>query len=146
MAPVQEAAPLSDLETSFALLRLAARGDIAAQRALAMQSVSLVESRTDLDPATLLTDGLIFARMAAVQGDVSDEGRVIAMLAQLGRHFSDEGDEYSSATLMAETIARVALLSERGSDLAEAKIQELIDQASPEVVVMAKEFERAMRG
>ena len=72
-------APLTDLEASFGLLKGAARGDIAAQRALADQSVSLVRNRPDLDPVWLLNDGLIFARMAAMQGDVRDEGRVIAI-------------------------------------------------------------------
>jgi len=93
-------APLSELETSFGLLKGAARGDIAAQRALAMQAVGLVQMRPDIDPVTLLMDGLIFARMAACQGDTGDQGRVISMLALLGQYLSEAGDEASRSSAL----------------------------------------------
>ena len=139
-------APLTDLEASFGLLKGAARGDIAAQRALADQSVSLVRTRPDLDPVWLLNDGLIFARMAAMQGDVRDEGRVIAMLALVGDLYDDQGDHETGAPFAAEAIARVSRLADQGVDLADVTLGRAADNATPAIMAMAKQYERALLG
>ena len=144
MADVRDA-PLSDLATSFGLLKGAARGDIAAQRALADQSVLLINRRPDLDPVCLLNDGLIFARMAASQGDACDEGRVISMLALVGDLCNELGDCATGAVFAAEYIARIALLADQGVDLADETLGKAADNASPAIMKMAKQFERAMR-
>lgn len=137
--------PLSDMEASFGLLKGAARGDIAAQRALADQSVSLIDNRPDLDPVSLLHDGLIFARMAATQGDVHDEGRVISMLALVGDLCDELGDHDTGAVFAAEYIARIALLADQGVELADVTLGKAADNASPAIMAMAKEYERALR-
>lgn len=144
MAEVREA-PQSDLATSFGLLKGAARGDIAAQRALADQSVTLINNRPDLDPVCLLTDGLIFARMAASQGGVHDEGRVISMLALVGDLCDESGDHETGAVFAAECIARISLLADQGVELADQTLGKAADNASPAIMTMAKQFERAMR-
>ena len=138
-------APLTDLEASFGLLKDAARGDIAAQRALADQAVSLVRNRPDLDPVWLLNDGLIFARMAATQGDAHDEGRVMSMLALLGDICGELGDHDMGAVCAAEGIARMSLLADQGVDLADENLGKAADNASPAIMIMAKQFERALR-
>ena len=137
-------APLTDLEASFGLLKGAARGDIAAQRALADQAVSLVRNRPDLDPVWLLNDGLIFARMAATQGNVSDEGRVIAMLALVGDLCDEQGEPETGAPFAAEAIARVSLLADLGVDLADVTLGKAADNATPAIMAMAKQYERAL--
>ena len=139
-------APLTDLEASFGLLRGAARGDLAAQRALADQSVSLVRNRPDLDPVWLLNDGLIFARMAAMQGDVRDEGRVIAMLALVGDLCDEQGEHETGAPFAAEAIARVSRLADQGVDLADVTLGRAADNATPAIMAMAKQYERALLG
>ena len=139
-------APLTDLETSFGLLRGAARGDIAAQRALADQAVSMVHNRPDLDPVCLLNDGLIFARMAAMQGDVSDEGRVIAMLALVGDLCDEQGEHETGAPFAAEAIARISRMADQGVDLADLTLGRAADNATPAIMAMAKEYERALLG
>lgn len=137
---------MTELETAFGLLKTAARGDLAAQRALAMQAVGMVQVRPDLDPATLLNDGLIFARMAAVQGDDGDQGRVISMLALLGDELVRQGDTESEEMVAAEAIARVALLAKQGIEMADDAVNRMVEMATPETVAMAKEYERALRG
>ena len=144
MADVQDA-PLSDLETNFSLLKVAARGDVAAQRALADQSVKLIGNRSDLNPISLLNDGLIFARMAATQGDAHDEGRVMSMLALLGDICGELGDHDMGAVCAAEAIARLSLLADQGVDLADQNLGKAADNASPAIMIMAKQFERALR-
>ena len=137
-------APLTDLETSFGLLRGAARGDIAAQRALADQSVSLVRNRPDLDPVWLLNDGLIFARMAAVQGNVHDEGRVIAMLVLVGDYCDEPGADQDGSPFIAEAIARISRMADQGVDLADVTLGKAADNATPDIMAMAKDYERAL--
>lgn len=112
MADVRDA-PLSDLETNFSLLKNAARGDIAAQRALADQSVLLIGNRPDLNPIGLLNDGLIFARMAAMQGNAHDEGRVMSMLALMGDICGEFGDHDTGAACEAEGTAFAFDLTEQ---------------------------------
>ena len=144
MADVQDA-PLSDLETNFSLLKVAARGDIAAQRALADQSVKLISNRSDLNPIGLLNDGLIFARMAATQGDAHDESRVLSMLALLGEICGELGDHNTGAVCVAEGIARLSLMADQGAELADETLSKAADNATPAIMIMAKQFERALR-
>ena len=144
MADVQDA-PLSDLETNFSLLKVAARGDIAAQRALADQSVKLIGNRSDLNPIDLLNDGLIFARMAAMQGDAHDESRVLSMLALLGEICGELGDHNTGAVCVAEGIARLSLMADQGAELADETLSKAADNATPAIMIMAKQFERALR-
>lgn len=133
------------LETSFRLLKGAARGNIEAQRDLAMQAVGLLGTRPDIDPVSVLMDGLLFARMAAAQGDNGDQGRVLSMLALLGEELVRTGDAESEEMVSGEAIARVALLAEQGVTIADEAVNRMVEGASPKALAMAKQYERALR-
>jgi hypothetical protein len=153
VAPGAEDAAASDggrtmiptLDNPFVQLKAAAAGDLEAQRLLAMEAVRLVGERNDLDPVSVLLEGLPFARLASCHGDDGDKGLVLSMLS-LAREFSIEaGDSGTADEFTAEAIARVSLLAEAGVQIADANLDLLIENASPDVLVMAKDYERRMR-
>ena len=144
MADVRDAPP-SDLETSFGLLKGAARGDIAAQRDLADRSVLLAQSRSDLNPLSVLSDGLIFARLAASQGDARDDRRVISMLALMGDLCDQLGDADNGEVFAAEYIARISLLADQGGELADMALGKAANNATPAIMTLALDYERAIR-
>lgn len=123
----------------YAVLKRAALGDLEAQRHLA-DAACAVAFDPGYCPERVLCEGLVFARMAAAQGDVADEGRLLSMLAVYSEVVGgdDEGD--------AEAIARVALLDEAGEPIAEAGLPAMIAEASPHVIAGAKQIKRMIEG
>lgn len=121
----------------FAHLAAAARGDIEAQRVLAMLAVEGA-SASPGDAESILREGLIFARLAAAQGDTGDEGRVIAMLALLAEVSGDNAP-------YGEAIARYALLDERGIEVPGMTLEMLSDHAPAEVMLQAKCFHQLIQ-
>ena len=63
---------------AYTALHHAARGDLEAQRALAREALSCAAEDKDSRAAT---EGLVFARMAASQGDNSDLGLLLQLLS-----------------------------------------------------------------
>lgn len=130
---------------SFRAVADAAVGDIEAQRALANEAIRITREEPDIDPESVLREGLVFARMAASHGHDGDRGRLIAMLALAADLAGQEGDTYLANMLGAEALARISLMAETGNELADAAVDRAAREADAEAMIMAKEFERRLR-
>lgn len=133
---------MAEALSPFAYLKRAARGDLDAQRALADAAVQMVSECEDSDPTTALTEGLVFARMAAEHGDVSDRGRVISMLSLLSDLLGEDGDDE-----MAEAIARTFMAADEGygGDRISDSLPGLVESASPEVMATARWYQDRLK-
>lgn len=129
----------------FGKLAAAARGDVEAQRALANAAVDAVMNGSDRDPIVTLSEGLVFARMAATHGHVADEGLCISMLALLVRIAGDDScpDQIAEATAR---IARVADGEGHFAEFAAAELPGLMAMLSPETVPFVKQYEARLQG
>lgn len=131
----------------FAQLAAAARGDLAAQRALAHAAMlrfyddagnPLPAECLGLPEAAALIEGLAFARMAESQGDESDRNRLIAMLS-LGFLLPAE----CAIPIQAELIARASTWTESGAlcgddaEGADILMNQFTERASPTAVACA---------
>lgn len=133
----------------YSKLSAAARGDIEAQRAIAESAASIAfetNAGGELlhDPFTVLTEGLVFARLAASQGGIAEQGLVIAMLSALAELCAGE----ASDDAMAEAIARVehvANLEGTGSEDAAQWLPALIDACAPEIAARASALSKHMK-
>lgn len=140
----------------FIQLAAAARGDLEAQRALAgaaydnvaKQGLVAAEARAaglsvtiPLRDAITLAEGLVFARMAASQGDLADKHRLNAMLSLSTLFMSGE----DVAAPLGEMIARISLLADQAADqaeLADEYIDLTVANECPEVVALSQEYRR----
>ena len=131
----------------FSKLSAAARGSRQAQRDIANQAVAQAfEPNGGFDPVRCLEEGLIFARLAAAQGDAGDQGLVISIIALLAHVVGEENvpDE------MAEALARVSAVADKyagteSGDLAAEHLGSLADSLPPEVVAVAQDYEKRLR-
>jgi hypothetical protein len=141
-----EKAPAQPVDP-FELLARASRGELQAQRDLARMAVAAaVERDADgnlaNDPLICLSEGLVFARLAATRGDIADNGLVLSILAL----FIDAGGEPGSAA--AEGIARMELAAssaQSGSEQAAQMLTQLVADASPGVVALAGDYLRRIK-
>ncbi len=124
----------------FAHLKAAATGDIAAQRALADETVRLIAAGADVDPIVVLSEGLVFARLAAEHGDIGDHSRVIGMLA-LAADLSGGTD---ALLFRGEATARMAMLADQGVEEAELFLINSADNSSPEIMAAAQAYRSRM--
>lgn len=140
----EQPAPQSPFDP-FGKLAAAARGDIEAQRLLANIAVEkVIEGADGIDPMIALSEGLVFARMAAAQGDTGDQGLCISMLALMAQI----GGEDACRDQIAEAAARVALVADRDAECSEyaaAELSGLMDLISPEVVPVIKYYEKRLQ-
>jgi hypothetical protein len=132
----------------FSKLTAAARGSLQAQRDLADEATRLAFQRTETgelanDPETCLIEGLVLARLAAAQGDVGDQGRVIGMIALLAEVVGEE----SVTEQLGEAMARMALMADLksglGAEAADKAADAMVEMAgwsSAEVVAMAGSY------
>lgn len=119
----------------FARLQPAATGCIEAQRNFVTDAIRAAGDEGDLAAAI---EGLVFARLAAAQGGEADIASLFALLALTGDLL--EGDEQWSEyrdSLNAEAIALVNQLADRGVELAEQMLPQLVDTSSPRAIEMA---------
>lgn len=125
----------------FALLPAAAAGDIEAQRALADGACGLVAlCDQSMDPLPILSDGLVFARLAAAQGDHADNGRLVTMLGMACDLCGDERRiEYAG-----EAIAVAERMAEAGSEHASELVPLMVDKLPPEAAAMAQHYRKWM--
>jgi hypothetical protein len=132
-------------DPSFRLFKEAARGSLVAQRTLAEIACEMaIRAEDPLEP---LTEGLVFARLAAAQGDQSDEARVIRMIA-MAKHYCEP--RVDMPALLAEAIARLERVADgRGDqasqDLAAESLNSLVDGASIETTELARWFSQQMK-
>lgn len=121
----------------FAVLEAAATGSLDAQRAIADRAFALaLDSDTDRDPETVLTEGLVFARLAAAHGDISDQGRAINMLNLLAGYLGEEAAEEQ----IGEAVARISLIADAGVELADILLPDLAASISSDAMAQAKCF------
>lgn len=118
----------------------AARGDLDAQRALARMAVELITANPAVDEEAVLREGLVFARLAAEQGNEGDQGLVISMLALHARTLP----EADSAIVLGEALARYSAIASRGAEVPGIAFEDLVASASPEIVEQAIGFQQAM--
>jgi hypothetical protein len=124
----------------FLEMAKAARGDLDAQRALARMACDVVAARPNLDPESILREGLVFARLAAEHGNDGDHGMVISMLALHARTVPDE----EQGVVLGEALARYSALVARGVEVPGLPFEELVAHAPPDVVANAIHFQQAM--
>lgn len=121
-------------EDPFARVRSAARGDINAQRSLAREAIaSMTSPDEDRDPIVTLSEGLVFARLAASQGNTADQALVVSMLAMMACAAGEE----RSPDQIAEAVARLSIAADGGSDEAANMLPAISQQVSPAVMAMA---------
>ncbi len=98
---------------AFRLLRLAAAGDLAAQRALADRALDCAANPPEGYGVEVgLIEGAVFARMAAAHGDANDHERCIAFALEIA---SRNGGQFDH-DLLAETFARLELMADSGHE------------------------------
>jgi hypothetical protein len=129
-------------ENPYAHLRAAAHGDLDAFRALAKLGERMLVEQLDI---TAGFEGLVFARLAAVRGDIGDTGRLLAMLALAEGMIADcpEWDEQSDQ-IRGECIAIVSRLADAGIDMADAGLPGIVANAGPQAVEIAKSIRERM--
>ena len=120
----------------FDQLAKAATGNIEAQRLLADEALSRVIEDCGGDPLTTLSEGLIFARMAASHGDGNDHGRAIVILSLASLFCCEE----VATDLAAEAIARLEILADSGDEASAALLATNADKETAETMRLAKEF------
>ena len=123
------------LMNPFDHLKAAATGDLEVQRALADLSVRLAAEEEDLDPYVVLSESLVFARLAAAHGDARDQARVIAML-QLAANLSSED---GASDLEGESLACIAAIVDGGDEAAALCLTSRAERATPRSMAMAQE-------
>lgn len=130
---------------AYKALHHAARGELQAQRALAREALSCAVEGSDSRAAT---EGLVFARMAASQGDNSDLGLLLQLLTVAASLVEAEGDSDDlRGALAAELVAYLARGVDRQpeseGDLA-PWLAAVVAECSPEEVELGKDLERQL--
>lgn len=124
----------------FALLRAAATGDITAQRQLADGACMMAATQPDFDPLPIISDGLVFARLAAAHGETADAGRLISMLVTACNLCSDERQyEYAG-----EALAVAERMAEAGDESVADVMPSLAEQLPLQVVAYAQDYRKRM--
>lgn len=125
-------------------LRLAAEGDLAAQRAFVQIGLEMVRNGS-LDPVGGYKGALIWARIAAAHGFPEDRQVLAGCLCGLAKTISDEGAEEAAAEVMIEAVAITDELADEGCEMSADLINQFVQILPPRVAIAAKEF-RAARG
>ena len=134
---------MSDTLNPFPLMKRAAKGEQSAWRELADWSADRVIADGDL--FTTL-EALLIARLAAVQGNALDKGRVISLLAIAIGQCGEAQSEFSELCA-AEALARISLADEEGlvdGDWVGDALVWLAENASPRVVELSQHFRAAL--
>ncbi|KZY55405.1 hypothetical protein A3736_01900 [Erythrobacter sp. HI0063] len=124
----------------YASLKLAAQGDVNAQRELARFGLQRFATEGDLQS---LLDGLCFARLAASQGGDEARGELLQMLALASDSMRPDETEYR-ASLNGEAIALVSTMADEGNPDADQWLQSIVSKSAPENVAIAQTISRMM--
>jgi hypothetical protein len=122
----------------FAFLRGAASGDLGSMRSL----VSLGMAQTADEPDILtLTETLVFARMAAVVGDLNDTATLLSVLGVtiMLLEGQEQWSEYRDQ-LQGEGIAIASQLADAGVEIADQFLPCMVEDAGPQAAAIAKDF------
>ena len=135
---------MTDELNPFVMVKRAASGDLETQRALAREAEVCLR---ECDIAGFW-EGLTYARMAAAQGDASDKGLVISLIA-LAAHLLDPDDDAGRAGYAGQTMAYALAASEqmKGEDGAgfHALFEQAMDTADAETMRSASYYTDLMR-
>ncbi|WP_050599443.1 hypothetical protein [Qipengyuania citrea] len=136
---------MSEPFSAYIALHRAARGDLEAQRTLAREALACSIGEGDFRAAT---EGLVFARMAASQGDNTDLGVLLQLLAVSASLAKAEGDcDDLREALSAEVVAYLSIGVDRQpegeADLA-PWLAVVVASCSPDEVELGKNLERQM--
>jgi hypothetical protein len=115
----------------------ASRGDIEAQRNLAMWGVVVFYRAPEVDQTATFAEAIMMARLAAAQGDRDDEYRLATLLA-LGSAMTwnnELQDEWG-----AECVARLELLADAGDDRSADLLAAFAGRENCQVLEGAREF------
>ncbi|NML95462.1 hypothetical protein HHL27_17435 [Novosphingobium sp. TW-4] len=93
------------------------------------------------DPEAVVREGLVFARLAAAQGDVADEGRVISLLAFHAELLTGE----ERAVVLGEGMARYSRLADRGDELPGSQFEDMVAATEPAIVSAAVQFQELLK-
>ena len=124
------------LDSPFARVVPAARGDIAAQRSFVADAITLGVGEGDF---ASVVEGIVFARLAAAHGAEEDIGNLLMLIGAACKMLEGEemwGD-YMDA-LHGEALALVSLLAERGIDWADQFLPAFMDASTPRAAQLAK--------
>ena len=137
-----EVPPIPPMSDPFVLLAAAARGDSAAQRMLALFATASVLNleEGDADPLTTISEGLMFARMAAIHGERIDATRLIGMLSLASALAEQRGDIAATDTFAGEAIARVELLAEGGDEDCSSFLAVGVESETAETMAIAQDY------
>ena len=153
-----DAAPEASAPNPFVRLAAASRGDVGAQRAFVLETferlgladihfgdfeaarerAGALMERFDVVDGALLIEALVFARMAAVQGDERDRDRLVALLSIGSLLLPSE----IGMDMIAEQIARASLRADERNAPGDAEAIDLLvsfftEEAPPAAVAKA---------
>jgi len=122
----------------FAHLRGAATGDVAAMRSLVALGMTQAAEGPDI---ITLVETLVFARMAAVVGDLNDTATLLSVLGVtiMLLEGQEQWSEYRDQ-LQGEGIAITSQLADAGVEIADQFLPCMVDDAGPQAAAIAKDF------
>lgn len=133
----------SGLNDHCVLLAPAAKGDVAAQRHLALiaavqslRSIAALPSDQPSSPIPSLVEAVVFARLAAAHGEECDRTLLIFLLS-LAAIFAGEAD------YAAEALAWIEVAADQGDELADQAIAREVGNEPAEVLATAKDIHAA---
>ena len=127
-----------------ALLYKASIGEVTAQRTLTRFGVEL-SAYLD-DPIETLSEAQIFARLAAAQGDASDQEYLAAVLSQLAAHYRRHKMEDTASDMDGQCLSIIDRLANRGVESAGELLQMLAEHYSPEILKRARDYSEILEG
>jgi hypothetical protein len=135
-----EAAGVND---PYHMLAAAADGNLDALRSMVAIATSKLFHNGDIIAGI---EGLVFARLAAVKGDVDDTRRLLHLLNEV-REVAEVTPEceYYADELGGEIVAQVSLLADSEVEGADAALVELARQSNPRIMEIATEIEDRMK-
>lgn len=123
-------------------LRLAAQGDIEAQRGFVQVGLEMIRQGA-MDPIGGYKGALIWARIAAAHGYPEDRQVLSGCLCGLAKAISESGDENAAAEVMIEAVAITDELADQGCEQSAHLINQFVEILPPHVASAAKAFRSA---
>lgn len=123
-------------------LRLAASGDIEAQRQFVQEGIDCIRNG-QCDPVLGFNSVLIWARIAAARGDLQDRIMLAGCLCGAANLMRQEGHDQASDTLVAEAVVILERAADDGSEIGADCLNHLIDNLPPHVAAAAKMIKEA---
>lgn len=124
------------LKEPIALLQDAAFGSSDAHRAIADAALTACQGQQTQNAHIIIIEGLVFARLAAAEGEARDLWRVVMMLERAAQLWGPESED----DLLGEAIGWVQHLADQGNERAANLLNKLADEATPAMLNIAKGY------